>query len=139
MTMRNAWVAASKVATGIIGLALVGPPHLLRAMHLIQGKLTGKDIPASLPTSLVPPSIRTNGAAASPFQTQQPQQSETIRDLLWDETPPPSAITPQSVQHQQTGSLHVSPSAFSTPFLSTQQAFAAAQDPFGSSTSKSSF
>ena len=109
------------------------------AMHLIQGKLTGKDIPVSLPTTLVPPSMRTNGAATSPFQTQQPQQSETIRDLLWDETPPPSAITPQSVQHQQTGSLHVSPSAFSTPFLSTQQAFAAAQDPFGSSTSKSSF
>ncbi|KAH8644195.1 hypothetical protein IG631_01659 [Alternaria alternata] len=52
MTMRNAWVAASKVATGIIGLALVGPPHLLRAMHLIQGSY----MTVPLPDSTVSPS-----------------------------------------------------------------------------------
>jgi epidermal growth factor receptor substrate 15 len=34
------------------------------AMHLINGKLAGREIPAELPLSLIPPSFRTNGAQA---------------------------------------------------------------------------
>ncbi|KAI0057121.1 hypothetical protein BV25DRAFT_1863870, partial [Artomyces pyxidatus] len=79
------------------------------ALHLIQGKLAGKEVPATLPPSLVPPSMRTNGAA-SPFQTQIPKASEPLRDLLWDDSPPASATVPPSqssstLQPQQTGSI----------------------------------
>ncbi|KAF8689045.1 Eps15 homology domain, partial [Rhizoctonia solani] len=65
------------------------------AMHLINGKLAGRDIPNELPPSLIPPSFR--GAAPVPAA---PTQSETLRDL-WslDEpvqtpTPPTSAPVP---------------------------------------------
>jgi len=75
-------------------------------MHLIQGKLAGKEVPASLPPSLFPPSLRTN---AGPTQPTQPSIPEAIQDLLWDDTPTPvpppvtSRSPPPPVQSQGTG------------------------------------
>ncbi|ELU40092.1 EF hand domain-containing protein [Rhizoctonia solani AG-1 IA] len=69
------------------------------AMHLINGKLAGRDIPNELPPSLIPPSFR--GAAPAPAAPAQTVcAGETLRDL-WslDEpvqtpTPPTSAPVP---------------------------------------------
>ncbi|KAH7889962.1 hypothetical protein F5I97DRAFT_615298 [Phlebopus sp. FC_14] len=73
-------------------------------MHLIQGKLSGKEIPATLPPTLVPPSMRSENAPFIPAAFQPP---ELVRDLLWDDSPPSSAVTsqPQSgvLQPQTTG------------------------------------
>ena len=80
------------------------------AFHLIQSKLAGKALPATLPPSLVPPSIRGN---AQPSSLQQPVH-ETIHDLLWDDSPPPSATTATQptqppLQPQRTGTLNTTP------------------------------
>lgn len=44
------------------------------ALHLINSKLTGKEIPESLPQSLVPPSMR---------QTSQPQRCRCSLDYSY--------------------------------------------------------
>ena len=62
-------------------------------MHLIQGKLSGKEVPSKLPQTLIPPSMRTRASQV----VSQPQVPEGIRDLIWDETPPPSATTSQPI------------------------------------------
>ncbi|KAH9060032.1 hypothetical protein EDB87DRAFT_1674880 [Lactarius vividus] len=75
------------------------------AMHLIIGKLAGKDLPSTLPPSLIPPSMRTAAVpATSPFH---PPPSESLKDLLWDDSPTsPVASQPQSIlQPQRTGPL----------------------------------
>ncbi|KAF9792085.1 hypothetical protein BJ322DRAFT_10672 [Thelephora terrestris] len=77
------------------------------AFHLIQSKLAGKALPATLPSSLVPPSLRGNVPPAS-----LPQQE--IQDLLWDDSPPPSTTattqpTRQPLQPQRTGTLNATP------------------------------
>lgn len=110
-------------------------------MHLIQQKLAGKDIPAALPQSLIPPSMRTGSTPA----VTQPAVPEAIRDLLWDDdvptsspapqpaspparqvsAPPTSILQPQStgyLQQQQTNSLSGRSPAFTSP-----------SDPFGGS------
>ena len=88
------------------------------AMHLIQGKLAGKEIPASLPQTLIPPSMRVNGA--SPFGAPPPQEPV---NLLWDDTPPPSA-SPVPAQTQS--------SIFPPALTSPHKPPTAARDPFGS-------
>ncbi|KAG9050477.1 hypothetical protein FS837_005282 [Tulasnella sp. UAMH 9824] len=56
------------------------------ALHLINGKLTGKEVPETLPSSLIPPSMRAPA---------QPQPSSIQQDLwLLGDTPPPSASQP---------------------------------------------
>ncbi|KAI0822618.1 hypothetical protein BC628DRAFT_1326746 [Trametes gibbosa] len=98
------------------------------AMHLIQGKLAGKEIPTSLPLSLVPPSMRGSGSAlAGPPQHPVP---EAIKDLLWDDSPPSSATAPihpptSFLQPQATGTLSPRPA----PTLSPPPA----SDPFAGS------
>ncbi|KAH9829148.1 uncharacterized protein C8Q71DRAFT_791377 [Rhodofomes roseus] len=97
--------------------------HLTRdgfavAMHLIQSKLAGRDIPATIPSSLIPPSMRgAPGAPQAPATQFQPAVPEAIRDLLWDDSPPASATVPQpqqsALQPQSTG-------AFATPVLHPQ-------------------
>lgn len=90
------------------------------AMHLIQGKLAGKEIPATLPQTLVPPSMRINGAtsfSAPPLQEQV--------NLLWDDTPPPSA-SPAPTQTPKP--------VFPPPVISPPKPQAAVQDPFASAT-----
>ncbi|TBU28904.1 hypothetical protein BD311DRAFT_757422 [Dichomitus squalens] len=77
------------------------------AMHLIQGKLAGKEIPTAIPQSLVPPSMR-GALGAAPSQPPQPAVPEAIKDLLWDDSPPPSATAPAPpsiFQPQSTGSI----------------------------------
>lgn len=73
-------------------------------MHLIQGRLAGKEIPTAIPTSLIPPSMRGSvGAGAA-----QPAVPDAIKDLLWDDSPPPSATVPTQpsiLQPQSTGSI----------------------------------
>ncbi|KAL5532930.1 hypothetical protein ACEPAF_4704 [Sanghuangporus sanghuang] len=68
------------------------------AMHLIQGKLAGKEIPATLPVSLVPPAMRAprlGGAAQVSTAASAPAPvPEPVRDLLWDDSPPASATSP---------------------------------------------
>jgi len=81
------------------------------AFHLIQSKLAGKALPTTLPLSLVPPSLRGSTQPAPPLQ--QPVQ-ETIYDLLWDDSPPASAVattqpTQPPLQPQRTGTLNATP------------------------------
>ncbi|KAG1776718.1 hypothetical protein EV702DRAFT_1228512 [Suillus placidus] len=97
------------------------------AMHLIQGNLSGKDVPSTLPLTLVPPSMR---GGHVPFgAAPAPPKPEPLLDLLWDDSPPPSATTshpPTSIlQPQSTGTL-LSPQSLPHPTLPSQ-------DPFGSS------
>jgi len=71
------------------------------AFHLIQGKLTGKEIPTTLPASLMPPSMRVvTGPTASPFQ--QPP-SDPLNDLLWEDSPVASHPQSTILQPQRTG------------------------------------
>ncbi|TDL27224.1 hypothetical protein BD410DRAFT_739994 [Rickenella mellea] len=70
------------------------------AMHLIQGKLAGKEIPVTLPVSLVPPSMRAQKSGWSmPFSAPSapPPMSEPMRDLLGDDTPLPTASAPSTI------------------------------------------
>ena len=84
-------------------------------MHLIQGKLSGREIPSSIPPSLIPPSMRGVQQQVAPPQAP-PAVQEPVRDLLWDDSPPPSATLPQ-----QTGSSPVpTPAQQSTPFIPRQ-------------------
>jgi epidermal growth factor receptor substrate 15 len=81
------------------------------AFHLIQGKLSGKEIPTTLPTSLMPPSMRpVTVPTTSPFQ--QPP-SDSLNDLLWEDSPvtsqPPSAtLQPQRTGHTQSPAISAS-------------------------------
>ena len=75
------------------------------AFYLIQSKLAGKALPATLPLSLVPPSLR---------GTVQQPAPDTIHDLLWDDSPPSSAVVPPQstqppLQPQRTGPLNAAP------------------------------
>jgi hypothetical protein len=74
-----------------------------------------------LPTSLVPPSMRSNGPA-SPFAAAPPQPTGALHDLLWDDSPPPQHNV---LQPQTTGMV---PPAISPPPVS--RAPQAPQDPF---------
>lgn len=97
------------------------------AMHLIQGNLSGKDVPSTLPPTLVPPSMR--GGQASFSTALAPPKPEPVRDLLWDDSPPPSATTshpPTSVLQPQTTGTPLSPRSLPRPTPPSQ-------DPFGSS------
>ncbi|KAH9857811.1 hypothetical protein C2E23DRAFT_720331 [Lenzites betulinus] len=103
------------------------------AMHLIQGKLAGKDVPSSLPLSLVPPSMRGSGSALG--APPQPQVPEAIKDLLWDDSPPSSATAPTHpptsfLQPQSTGTLSPRPAPTLSP--PPQTAPAPVSDPFAS-------
>ncbi|KAJ3921416.1 hypothetical protein F5877DRAFT_36020 [Lentinula edodes] len=125
------------------------------AMHLIQKKLAGGEIPPSLPPSLIPPSMRHQASAsipASPFSPvgqhmQQVPAPEPQKDLFsFDETPPSSAApsaglfnipmqpTGQQQQQQQSSSVFASPSNFASPSALASPSLS--QDPFVSSASK---
>jgi len=85
------------------------------AFHLIQSKLAGNALPTTLPPSLIPPSLR---GTAQPSPPPQQSTQDTIHDLLWDDSPPPSAAVPNAVppqltqpplQPQRTGPLNAAP------------------------------
>jgi epidermal growth factor receptor substrate 15 len=54
------------------------------AMYLIRNKVAGKDLPAALPASLIPPSLRHSVPAPPPAPPvlQQPQPSSAAQDLF---------------------------------------------------------
>lgn len=90
------------------------------AMHLIQRKLLGHEVPLTLPSSLIPPSLRASMLSQSPFSPANiQQQPEPVANLLeLEDTPPPSAAPSQSLlKPQLTG-----------PMMSTQQVLD--NDPF---------
>lgn len=101
------------------------------AMHLIQSKLAGKDIPTTLPPSLIPPSLRSKVSAQPP----QPAVPEAIRDLLWDDTPV-SVPTPQPTVSTFTPPRASTTSPKSAPPPSN---FFGAADPFASASTSSPF
>ncbi|TFK55038.1 hypothetical protein OE88DRAFT_1653662 [Heliocybe sulcata] len=90
------------------------------AMHLIQAKLAGKDIPASLPLSLIPPSMR-GKVNAAPFAVppSSPPAVEPLRDLLWDDTPASATSATPTLQPQRTGALSPQHTAAATPSFSS--------------------
>lgn len=94
------------------------------AMHLINRRLAGTEVPNTLPPSLVPPSLRTQALPAS----VNPHTSDTQRNLF---TAPASASIPSSTQGAFAGPLPSSGQSnhSSTPFDS---AFDTAPFPSGS-------
>ncbi|KAF7800250.1 hypothetical protein EIP86_011497 [Pleurotus ostreatoroseus] len=96
------------------------------AMHLIQHKLSGKDLPSTLPLTLIPPSMRN----AAPAQPPRPPVPDAIKDLIWDETPPQSATAAQAppVFPPPPTSSTISPQH--TAQQPTANIFGAASDPF---------
>jgi hypothetical protein len=71
------------------------------AFHLIQGKLSGKEIPSTLPASLMPPSMRAvTAASTSPFQ--QPP-SDPLNDSLWEDFPVTFQSQSAILQPERTG------------------------------------
>ena len=103
------------------------------AMHLIQKKLAGQDIPATLPPSLVPPSARASALGPSPFppvNAQTHHEPEPATDLFsFDDTPPSSAL-PQSLH--DFGSVRTQPTGSSSSASAIAKPNADA-DPFSSS------
>lgn len=93
------------------------------ALYLIHKKLAGVDLPTTLPLSLVPHSSRDATASSVFMPPQQHVPQEPPKDLLWDDTPPASAIV--SPPHVFEPVSPVPPRSVSGPVP--------AQDPFGSS------
>ncbi|KAG2158062.1 uncharacterized protein EDB93DRAFT_1199797 [Suillus bovinus] len=94
------------------------------AMHLIQGNLSGKDVPSTLPPTLVPPSMR--GGQVPFVSPLAPPNPEPVRDLLWDDSPPPSATTshpPTSILQPQTTGTPLSPRSLPRPAPPSQNPF----------------
>ena len=88
------------------------------AFHLIQGRVNGNEIPAILPPSLMPPSMRGVAAPTSPSFHQPP--SETLNDLIWDDSPVASHPQSSILQPQRTGPP-TQTSVISPPPPQTQQ------------------
>ncbi|PPQ70282.1 hypothetical protein CVT24_000845 [Panaeolus cyanescens] len=68
------------------------------AMHLIQKKLAGQEIPQTLPPSLLPPHLRSQLGSSpfSPATAQFAPQPEPQVDLFSFDDPPPSSIPVQT-------------------------------------------
>ena len=104
------------------------------AIHLIQKKLAGQDVPSTLPPSLMPPSARISPLGTSPFSpanAQSHQEPEPATDLFsFDDTPPSSALSQQppnnfgGILKQSTGSTS---NAFASSKINVDT------DPFSSS------
>jgi len=66
-------------------------------MYLINAKLGGKDVPTSLPMSLIPPSLR--GSIGKPEVSSGPSNAaKDLFDLFDDATPAPPAASPPPSQ-----------------------------------------
>lgn len=82
------------------------------AMYLINTKLAGQEIPQSLPTSLIPPSLRDAAGSQEIMSSGPSNMAKDLFDLDFDDTPPPikTAQQPPSAPPAQ-------PSIQSSPFL----------------------
>ncbi|ETS65211.1 hypothetical protein PaG_00278 [Moesziomyces aphidis] len=121
------------------------------AMHLINAQLAGKPLPQELPTTLVPPSMRSMDLPAA----VNPHQSDTQKDLfsLMDDDPPAPTISASSafitpspaapVVHNQpfgvapapaaTTAQRSAPGPFDDDFFGASDATPSAPTPFQSS------
>lgn len=91
------------------------------AMHLINEKLAGREIPSVLPNSLIPPSLRGTAAAS-----QNTAASGSITKDLFDLFDDPPAATPATAA----AGASAFPSAAAQPQAPTQAAQAAATSGF---------
>ncbi|WWD08984.1 hypothetical protein V865_007099 [Kwoniella europaea PYCC6329] len=85
------------------------------AMHLINTKLAGQDVPSSLPNSLVPPSLReTYGNGAQEVLSGQGASSATkdLFDIFGDDEPAPTPKATSPQPQQQALAQPFSTSAF---------------------------
>lgn len=100
------------------------------AFHLIQSKLAGKDVPSTLPPTLIPPTKRGITPAFTPSHAQVP---EAIKDLLWDDSPPQSAVSPPppTLQPQRTGAISPQHTAQTLQAAHATTSIFGATDPFG--------
>ncbi|ODN96331.1 hypothetical protein I350_08357 [Cryptococcus amylolentus CBS 6273] len=65
------------------------------AMHLINAKLAGQEVPATLPLSLIPPSLRENfGPGKQEVLAQPSSATRDLFDLFADDPPPPTTAAP---------------------------------------------
>jgi hypothetical protein len=73
------------------------------AMHLVFGALAGKEIPTSLPPSLVPPPMRASIIGNGSNVQSRPQQTDATTNLLWDSPPnsPFSSSPPTQINRPQ--------------------------------------
>lgn len=124
------------------------------AMHLINGRLAGREVPQTLPTSLVPPSLRELVANQTGGGLQAGGVSETTRDLfdVFADSPPASAAPQaqagqsyfaQQQQQQQPSSTTataptsraMSPATTGANYASPMMMQGGGQDQFGMSSS----
>jgi len=94
------------------------------AMHLINNKLAGKDLPASLPNSLVPPSLRQEfgGGQQEVLDNGPSSATKDLFDLFADDPPPPAAqqAAPSAFGQNQNQSQPFSAGGFSAQPLQAQ-------------------
>lgn len=94
------------------------------AMHLINNKLAGKDLPASLPNSLVPPSLRQEfgGGQQEVLDNGPSNATKDLFDLFADDPPPPAAqqAAPTAFGQNQTQTQPFSAGGFSAQPLQAQ-------------------
>ena len=94
------------------------------AMHLINSKLAGKDMPASLPNSLVPPSLRQEfgGGQQEILDNGPSNATKDLFDLFADDPPPPAAqqAAPAAFGQAPSQSQPFSAGAFSAQPLQAQ-------------------
>lgn len=108
------------------------------AMHLIQTKMSGKELPQVLPVGLIPPSFRPPAPGTQSRVAPVQSHIEPLKDLLWDDAPAMTAQAP--LQPQATGSRTPRPPPPPVPGRAPAPALppvmpvaAPYQDPFGGS------
>jgi epidermal growth factor receptor substrate 15 len=93
------------------------------AMHLINNKLAGKDLPPSLPNSLVPPALRQEfgGGQQEVLDNGPSSATKDLFDLFADEpTPAPAQQTAPAAFGQQQTQTPFAGSVFSVPPMQPQ-------------------
>lgn len=92
------------------------------AMHLINNKLAGKDLPPSLPNSLVPPALRQEfgGGQQEVLDNGPSNATKDLFDLFADEPTPAPAQQAPAAFGQQTQPQPFSGSVFSAQPLQSQ-------------------
>ena len=91
------------------------------AMHLINDKLAGRDIPTRLPDTLIPPSMRGYTNTAGVLTNVPTSIPESMQDLLWDDTPPASATNAHF--SPQVAPVHITQSVQQLPTTRQQQQY----------------
>ncbi len=57
-------------------------------MYLINAKLAGREVPTTIPNSLIPPSLREEFGAGAQEVLAAPSSAKDLFDLSFDDTPP---------------------------------------------------